>query len=124
MADSSREDADSIKGFQDQITRGSDGWVVMVLIDEAHMENNARDHAKQDREFINFLTLCRKLDIYLCFITQDGNTVDKQIRRYVSIETNCRNMKDEKLFGAIEFPIPMYVRVRYKVQRPRVSPSL
>lgn len=115
---------DTMRDFHSQIARGTEGWVVMVMIDEAHLDNNARDWATQSREFLNFITLCRKLDIYLCFITQDANDLDKQIRRRVTVETNCRNMKQEKLFGVIDFPLPLYVRVRFKVNSGRITRKL
>jgi hypothetical protein len=105
----------SLANFHRQIKRGADGEVVMALIDEAHLEFNAKDYRDTSRELLDFITLARKLDIWVVFISQDANNVDKQVRRMFAVETACRSLKEERLFDAIPFPIPAYARVRFKV---------
>lgn len=108
----------SMKEFHKQLKRGSDGEVVMALVDEASLDFNARDWRETSDELLNFIVLVRKLDIWLVFILQDGNDLDKQLKRKVTVEVACRSLKEERLFG-MPFPLPYYCRVRYKIQNGR-----
>jgi hypothetical protein len=106
---------DNMKAFYTQLRRGSDGEVVMCCVDEAHFDLNARNWKDTSEELIQFITLCRKLDIWLIFVTQDANDIDKQVRRKITVEVACRNLKEERIFGGIPFPVPVYFRVRFKM---------
>jgi hypothetical protein len=114
---------ESMRDFHTQIRRGADGEVVMVAIDEAHFDLAARDYRSTSDEFIQFVTLCRKLDIWLVFLTQDGDDIDKVVRKKFTVETLCRNLKEERIAG-VPFPFSLYVRVSFKLQKGRVHHKL
>lgn len=110
----------SVSGFHMQIARGTVQSQVLVMIDEAHLEWNSRDYqsTKSDpsgREMLNFITLVRKLDIILIFITQSPEDIDKQMRKKASWLLMCRNLKDLRLFGFIPLFVPLFVRTRYDI---------
>lgn len=92
---------------------GSGGLPAMLIIDEAHVEHNARAWDKTAEQHILFNTMARKLKIYVVYITQDINNVDKQFRRMAQKIVYCRNLAHFKLFGFIRFPFNLFVRVPY-----------
>lgn len=119
----------SLRGFHTEIARGIGSMCVMVVLDEAHLEWNARDYqkARKDettKEMLNFVTLVRKLDIHLVFITQDSADIDKQIRKKVSTLVFCRNLKKLRIGGLIPCPIPIMVRVFYDVSVGNAKPIM
>lgn len=105
---------DSMAAFHKQIMRGGPGEVVLVGIDEAHFDFDSRNRMKGDDETYHFVTLCRKLCVWLIFITQDGNDLEIKLRRRFTVETTCRNLKHLRIAG-VPFPFPFYVRVRFKL---------
>jgi len=102
----------SARKFHEQISRGTADSLVMLVIDEAGLELNARDYKQTDDTQMAFNTMARKLDIHLVYISQDMNDVDKQIRRKADTVWICRNMKKLKIWGVLPFPLPFYFRVR------------
>jgi len=99
--------------YHKEVKRGTAESLVMLVIDEAGLEMNSRDWAKTSKEQLAFNTMARKLDIWLVYISQDANDVDKQVRRKADTVWVCRNMKKCKLWGVIPFPLPFYFRVRF-----------
>ena len=99
--------------FHEQVKRGTDTCNVMVVIDEAGLEINARDWKDTDKLQLAFNTMARKLNIHLVYISQDVNDVDKQLRRKAEIVWVCRNMKKLRIWGVIPCPLPFYFRVRF-----------
>lgn len=99
--------------FHKVVKRGTADCLVMLVIDEAGLEINARDWAKTDKGTLAFNTMARKLDIWLVYISQDANDVDKQIRKKADTIWVCRNMKKLKIWGFIPCPLPFYFRVRF-----------
>lgn len=97
--------------YSSQVSRGTTKKLVMLVVDEAGLDLNARDWAKTDKKFIAFNTMARKLDIHLIYISQDASDVDKQIRRKAELVWVCRNLKKQKIWGVIPFPLPFYFRV-------------
>ena len=113
-------DGSNLSGFHNQVKRGTRKSRVLIVIDECHLEWNARDYQKtnkdsQKREMLNFVTLVRKLDIDLVLITQDSTDIDKQLRKKGSVLTVCRNLKKMRIFGVIPFPLPLFTRVQFDV---------
>lgn len=108
---------------------GSDELETMLLIDEAHVEHNARAWDKTESEHIMFNTMARKLKIHVVYITQDINNVDKQFRRMAQMMWFCRNARHMRLFGLFSFPFNLFFRVPYvcgpgippKAMQPEVS---
>lgn len=101
---------------------GSDALQTMLIIDEAHVEHNARAWDKTAAEQILFNTMARKLKVHLIYITQDINNVDKQFRRMAQMIWYCRNAKHYKFLGLFSLPFNMFVRVPY-VCGPGVQPQ-
>jgi len=102
-----------VKDYYLRIPRGNKDQQVLVIIDEAHLEHNARDWDKANKDLLTFVTLVRKLDVELIYITQVLTNVDKQIRAMVQFVWHCRNMKQLRILGVIPFPLPFYIRVPY-----------
>lgn len=115
-----RLDGKTIRGFIDQIKRGTSKSPVMVTLDEAHLEWNARDYQSTrknegDRDMLNFITMVRKLDIILYFITQSAEDIDKQLRKKAAYMTLCRNFKGFRFLNMIPCPIPIMSRTRWDI---------
>lgn len=113
-------DGRTIKGFISQIKRGDQSCPVVVAIDEAHLEWNARDYQQmksdsQSKDMLNFITMVRKLDIVLYFITQSPEDIDKQLRKKAAYLTMCRNFRGFKIWNLVPFPFPIMTRVRFDI---------
>lgn len=93
----------------------------MLLVDEAHVEHNARAWDKSTAEQVLFNTMARKLKIIVVYITQDINNVDKQFRRMAQRIVYCRNLAHFRIFGIIKCPFNLFIRVPY-VCGPGVQP--
>lgn len=121
-----RLEGDSMAGFHRQLMRGSEEMTVLVIIDEAQLDLHTKDRSKGQKgeetkdELYNFVAMCRKLDIELLFIAHDANEIDVNIRRKISVETTCRNLKEQRIFGGLPFPLPFYFRVRFKLYQGKV----
>lgn len=104
--------------FYKHVGRGTHDSPVMVVYDEAALGNlNARDWQKLERDMLNFNALTRKLDIILLYISQDAAFVDKQVRKLCQRQTDCRSLKDFRLFGGlIPCPIPFRIRVYHTLR--------
>jgi len=100
---------------------GSDDLPAMLIIDEAHVEHNARDWDKSSAAQLLFNTMARKLNIHIIYITQDINNVDKQFRRMAQRIEYCRNLGHHKLLGFLPFPFSLFLRVPY-VMAPGAKP--
>lgn len=101
--------------------KGTEELATMLIIDEAHVEHNARAWDKTAEAQILFNTMARKLKVKVVYITQDINNVDKQFRRMAQKIVYCRNLAHFKLFGVIGFPFNLFVRVPY-ICGPGVQP--
>jgi hypothetical protein len=110
------------KDVWEKAVKGDDVLPAMMVVDEAHVEHNARDFAKTSPQQILFNTMVRKLSIHMIYITQDMNNIDKQFRRMVQLMWYCRNARHMKVFGIIPFPLPLFFRVPY-VCGPGVPPK-
>ena len=99
--------------FHQQVKRGTAEMCVMLVIDEAGLEMNARDYRETDKTQLAFNTMARKLDIHLVYISQDATDVDKMVRKKSDTVWICRNMKKLKIWGFIPCPLPFYFRVRF-----------
>lgn len=73
-------DDQSIALFHRAVPKGQQGHPTFVVVDEAHLFWNTRDTFKTNREFCLFLSQSRKAFIDVCFITQDMNRIDNQVR--------------------------------------------
>lgn len=110
-----RLQGDSMAGFHKQLKRGSEGELVMAVIDESQLDIHTKDRGAGNKdELYNFIAMCRKLDIWCIFIAHDANEIDVNVRRKITIETTCRNLKNETILG-MPFPIQVYFRVQFKL---------
>lgn len=105
---------DCLIDFQKQLERGKQGLPVMVLLDEAQFDFDAGQKAEWEKKLLVFLALARKLRLYVCFICHNMAELKIGIRRKITVETVCRNLKEERIAG-IPFPIPFYFVVSFKV---------
>lgn len=108
--------------FHKQVKRGTHECQVMVVLDEASLDFNARDWASTSKDLLAFNNFVRKLDIILLYITQRFEDLDKQFRARVGVLWVCRNMKHLKLLGLIPFPLPLFFRVRFDNTRGNGKP--
>lgn len=79
--------------------KGSPGAPVLVVLDEAQMEWNARDWNKTSREMLLFLTLSRHQDTDIVFISQSALNIDKQFMRLVQYIWRFRDLRSMKIPG-------------------------
>lgn len=101
---------------------GTDELPTMFVLDEAHVEHNARDWNKTSQAQLLFNTMARKLKVDVIYITQDINNVDKQFRRMAQVIWYCRNARQRKIWGLFRFPFNLFFRVPY-VCGPGVPPQ-
>lgn len=104
----------SLVGFEMMIQRGCAGMPVMILLDEAQFDFTASEKAAWEQKLLQFLALARKLRLYIVFICHNMAELKIGIRRKITVETVCRNLKEERIAG-IPFPIPFYFTVSFKV---------
>lgn len=104
-------ECENIVDWWQDIPAGSLECPILVIIDETHLEFNARNwqHTRDvHSEMMDFLTQSRKVHVNIIFITQDQATIDKQMRTQAERVVSCRNMTDlevpvlkAKLFNSI-----------------------
>jgi len=106
--------SDSIRSFHDYAVRGTANRAVLMVLDEAAMDLNARDWKKREDMAFHAVVLARKLRIMLWFIAQDQDDMDSQIRRKFNKCWQCRSLSNlwEREDGS-QFGIPLFIRVAY-----------
>lgn len=91
---------------------GTDDNPVLIVLDEAHAQLNARDWADtKKRPFFNWLTQSRHDNNDLIFITQHSANIDKQIARLVTYFRRIRNMSNFAIPGFGKWPLKQFVIV-------------
>lgn len=105
----------SIRTFHETLQRGEPDMRVYVVIDEAGLEFNSRDWKDTSRELLNFNVLVRKFDIFLVYIAQKPEMLDKQFRNLCQTQIDCRNLKHYRIAGHFPLPIPLLFRVHYSL---------
>lgn len=105
----------SIKKFHETLTRGEPDMRVYVIVDEAGLEFNSRDWKETNRELLNFNVLVRKFDIFLVYIAQKPEMLDKQFRNLCQTQIDCRNLKHYRIMGAFSIPVPLLFRVHFSL---------
>jgi len=109
--------ARSIRNFHDLAIRGNQENSVMMVLDEAGFDINAKDHASLEEETRNFVALCRKMTIDLVLISQSSLDVAKQIRCKMQNEIHCRSLNN--FWEGVKLPIFLCVRYTLAVgQKP------
>jgi hypothetical protein len=83
---------------------------VLVVVDEAHCELNARDWADASkRPFFLWLTQSRHDDTDVMFISQAAANIDKQIGRLVTRVIRVRNLVGWSIPGIGKWPFKQFV---------------
>lgn len=100
-----------VKKFHEVVYRGHPDLRVMVVIDEAGLNLNARDWKDLNRDLLNFNVLVRKFDILMLYISQKPEMLDKQIRNLVQTQIDCRNFRHYKIMGLFSVPLSILFRV-------------
>lgn len=108
---------DEAREPQNHVMRGTAERCVMLVIDEAGLEHNARDWAKTDRDFIALNALARKMELVVLYISQQATDFDKQVRSRCRAEWQCRNLHNLRLFGVLPVKVPLYARVCYDITK-------
>ncbi|HSS96399.1 MAG TPA: zonular occludens toxin domain-containing protein [Terriglobales bacterium] len=79
---------------------GTDECPVLIMIDEAQDQLNARDFAdKNKRDLFSWCCQSRHDDNDLVFITQNALNIDKQIRRLATFYYSIRNLSNFPIAG-------------------------
>lgn len=90
---------------------------VLVVVDEAHLHFNARDHGITDKKFretLTFLTQSRKVHTDIIFISQSILNMDRQFGRLVQYIWRFRDLSKWKIPGlGIPYPLKQILCVQY-----------
>lgn len=93
---------DQVYSFHRFTPSGTSDLPVLVVLDEAHIHFNARDHATTDRlyrETLVFLTQSRKVATDVIFISQSALNLDKQFARLVQYIWRFRDLAKWRIPG-------------------------
>jgi len=94
-----------IKRLHEVTPIGTEECTVLVVVDEAHGELNARDWADKDKKaFFKWLTQSRHDDTDVIFLSQHMHNLDKQILRLATYVIRLRNMKYWGIMGIGMWP--------------------
>ena len=91
---------------------GSGEGRMVVVIDEAHVFMNARTWRDEDRmRLVEWASASRKLgaDVYL--ITQDLQSLDRQVRDRLTYHVTLRNLKQFKVMGIPVVPFNFFLAI-------------
>ena len=103
--------------FNRHVARGTAECQVMVAIDEAGLDFDARDWKNTDTAIIAFSALARKMDVCLLYVTQQAADLDKRARGKCRCEWQCRNLHNLRLFGVLPFSLPLWARVCFDTSK-------
>lgn len=118
-------DGEQIKQVYQFVPPGCPESPNLVILDEAHIYLNARDWAKADRLFLEWMTHTRHLSVDVVMISQSLYNIDKQITRLVQYIWRFRDLQK---WGCAEFgflwPIPQFMVSQYDYDgRSQISPN-
>lgn len=99
----------SITDFHRVTPQGESGAPVLVVIDECHLQFNARDWDKTSRELLAFLTQSRKQHTDIIFISQSAENIDKQFRRLIQYVWRFRDLERWSLPMGIGWPMVVQI---------------
>ncbi len=112
-----RLEDEQIFTFHRYTPSGTADLPVLVVVDEAHLHFNARDHGTTDRKFretLTFLTQSRKVNTDVIFISQSILNMDRQFGRLVQYIWRFRDLSKWKIPGlGISYPFPQILCVQY-----------
>jgi hypothetical protein len=110
-------DNEQIGSFYLHTPSGTPDLSVLVVVDEAHLYFNARDHAathKNLRETLSFLTQSRKVYTDIIFISQSILNMDGQFRRLVQYIWRFRDLSKWKIPGlGVRYPFQQILCVQF-----------
>lgn len=84
----------------------------IAVIDEGHVFMNARDWRDDRRgEIVEWISATRKLGIDIYVITQDLQSVDRQVRDRLTYHVELRNLKQFKVAGIPVVPFNFFLAI-------------
>jgi Zonular occludens toxin (Zot) len=84
----------------------------VVVIDEAHVFMNARSWRDEDRmELVEWASASRKLGFEVYLITQDLQSLDRQVRDRLTYHVTLRNLKQFKVAGIPIVPFNFFIAI-------------
>jgi len=84
----------------------------VVIIDEAHVFMNARSWRDEERmELVEWASASRKLGFDVYLITQDLQSLDRQVRDRLTYHVTLRNLKQFKLLGLPLIPFNFFLAI-------------
>lgn len=105
---------DKLKEFHRHVPAGTKERPTLVVLDEIHLEFNARDWAKASNEVLAFLTQSRKVAVDVIFISQSIHNVDKQWVRMVQFIWRFRDMRKWKIpVLRVRWPFPQILETQF-----------
>jgi len=105
---------DEVKRLHEVTPPGTDDCPVLIIVDEAHDELNARDHAdKSKRDFFKWLTQSRHDNNDVIFISQHKDNVDGQIRRLADVIVKAENLQ-KRYIPIVGFLFSKYFRFHFE----------
>lgn len=84
----------------------------VAIIDEAHMFMNARSWKDEGRmDIVGWASASRKLGFDVYLITQDLQSLDRQVRDRLTYHVSLRNLKQFKVMGIPIFPFNFFLAI-------------
>lgn len=107
---------DEILRFYKIAPPGTADCPVLVVIDETHLELNARDWSETPKAFLEFLNQSRKEFTDLVFLSPKLENIDKQVRRLMQYVWSFRDLKKHFRFEVlgIGYPFPHILQLKFQ----------
>jgi len=84
----------------------------VVVIEEAHTFLNAREWNKEDRkEIVAWSSKVRHLGVQAFIVTQDLESIDRQVRAKLTYHVKLRNFNHWKVMGIPIWPVPRFLAI-------------
>jgi hypothetical protein len=84
----------------------------VAVIDEGHVFMNAREWKQDGRgDLVEWVSATRKLGIDIYIITQDLDSLDRQVRSRLTYHVHLRNLKQFKVMGIPVVPVTVFVAI-------------
>ncbi len=84
----------------------------IAIIDEGHVFMNAREWRDGNRkDIVDWMSATRKLGLDVYLITQDKESVDRQVRDRLTYHVTLRNLRQFKVLGVPIFPFNFFLAI-------------
>ncbi len=106
--------------FAERLTKGTMERPNRLVLDEAAITQNAKDHKQANELSRDMIRHARKLHIDTVFIAHDFYEIDKQMRNKAQSVTWHRDMQKVK-FAGFHLPFPFWVSVEVDARNPKLK---